>query len=133
LQSHTDPIDTALALDRRVGEHVQPFYADQATNDSSRLGMLRHTVFGDPPPNPATQEPDRVDFTRLRAAAMLGPVVFRAFFRMFGMLELPETVYRDPYVVERVNQVLTAHRSPPRAPQPTREDLLLALGNDRLG
>ena len=43
-----DPAAQALALDRLVGEHVLPFYEDQAAIDAARLAVMRHTIFGAP-------------------------------------------------------------------------------------
>ena len=46
-----DPCAQALAMDRAgLGEHVAPWFADQAVSDAARLAMLRHTVLGAPPP-----------------------------------------------------------------------------------
>jgi hypothetical protein len=106
---------------------VYPFYVDQAANDAGRLVALRHAVFGDPQPRPKRPQPNRVDFAQLRAAAAVDPVVFRALFRLLGMLNLPETVYRDAEVVSRVHLVLNAPGGLPPAPQPSRADLARAL------
>ena len=48
-----DPAAQALALDRLAGAHVVPFYHDQAVIDAARLAMMRHTIFGAPPPPPS--------------------------------------------------------------------------------
>ena len=45
-----DPAAQALALDHLAGAHVVPFYHDQAGIDAARLAMMRHTIFGAPPP-----------------------------------------------------------------------------------
>jgi 2-polyprenyl-6-methoxyphenol hydroxylase-like FAD-dependent oxidoreductase len=72
-----DPAAQALALDRLAGAHVVPFYQDQAAIDAARLAMMRHTIFGAPPPPPA-ETPGRVTYFQLRAAASYHPAAFRA-------------------------------------------------------
>jgi len=57
---------------------VYPMGADQAANDSARLAMLRHNFFDAPAPQPA-DNPERVGFAQLRAAALFDPTVLRAF------------------------------------------------------
>src|SRR5580700_8073757 len=84
-----DPATQALALDRLAGAHVVPFYQDQAAIDAARLAMLRHTIFGAPPPPPA-QTPGRVSYSQLRVAASYDPAAFRAFWKINGMICLPD-------------------------------------------
>jgi hypothetical protein len=127
LRQGAGPVTAAIEFDRLIQQNVQPFYRDQVANDAARLAALRQTVFGDPPLTPTPPSPDRVNFAQLRAAAMVDPVVLRAFFRLLGMLRLPETVYCDGEVVSRVHRVLDAPRGLLPAPQPSREDLLRAL------
>jgi hypothetical protein len=92
-----------------------------------RLAMLRHSVFGAPAPAlPA--RPDAVTFAELRAAMALDPEVFRAFWRVLGMLEFPESVYTDPAVVSRTRAALHGAANPPRVPQPDRTELDALLG-----
>jgi hypothetical protein len=90
-----DPVGQALALDRLVGAHVVPFYHDQAVIDAARLAMMRHTIFGAPPPRPS-QTPGRVTYSQLRAAASYDPTAFRAFWKINGMICPPGEVYTDP-------------------------------------
>jgi 2-polyprenyl-6-methoxyphenol hydroxylase-like FAD-dependent oxidoreductase len=120
-----DPYAQAVALDRGVTEHVEPFYTDQAAVDGERLAILRHTALGAPAPPPAPYLPDRVGMTELRAAAPHDPHAFRAYWTVMGMLALPETVYRDPDVVARVRRVTKA--GPPRPAQPMHDELTAAL------
>jgi hypothetical protein len=44
------------------------------------------------------------------------------------MLRRPDEVYRDPEVVARTRAAVDAHGSDPPMSQPSRADLLLALG-----
>lgn len=118
-----DPDAQALALDRLVGEHVAPWYGDQAATDAARLAVLRHAVLGAPPPAPSPA-PDRITFGELRQAGQLDAVAFRAIWRVMGMLGHPSDVYEDPALVARVRRTPT----PPRMAQPTRAELDAVLG-----
>ena len=121
-----DPIGLARALDRAAGEHVQPFFTDQAAIDAARLAELRHTLLGAPAPAPPDR-PERVSFAQLRSAAAFDPLVFRAFWQVFGMLRLPEEVYVDPAVVARTHLVLRERGGGPPIAQPSRAQLARAL------
>jgi hypothetical protein len=74
--------------------------------------------------------------TALRTAAMFDPGLFRAFWRLYGMLEKPNRVYTDPAVVACTRQTLRQLDASPAIPQPSREQLVAALTsqcNDRHG
>jgi hypothetical protein len=120
-----DPAAQALALDRLVGEHVLPFYQDQAAVDAARLAVMRHTIFGAPKPE-LPETPGRVSYPQLRVAASYDPAAFRAFWKINGMVCPPEQVYTDPDVVACTRETLRQHGGPPAA-QPTRTQLLAAL------
>jgi 2-polyprenyl-6-methoxyphenol hydroxylase-like FAD-dependent oxidoreductase len=121
-----DPTAQALTLDRLADTHVVPFYEDQAMIDAARLAMLRHAIFGAPPPPPAGT-PGRVTYSQLRAAASYDPAVFRALWKINGMTCLPDLVYTDPDVVARTHETLKRHSTVSPPAQPTREQLLTAL------
>jgi 2-polyprenyl-6-methoxyphenol hydroxylase-like FAD-dependent oxidoreductase len=121
-----DPAAQALALDRLVGAHVVPFYHDQAVIDAARLAMMRHAIFGAPPP-PSSQTPGRVTYSQLRVAASYDPIAFRAFWKINGMTCPPGEVYTDPNVVARTQETLRRHGTAPPVAQPTREQLLTAI------
>ena len=121
-----DPAAQALALDRLVGAHVAPFYHDQTVIDAARLAMMRHTIFGAPPPRPS-QTPGRVTYSQLRAAASWDPTAFRAFWTINGMICPPGEVYTDPDVIACTQETLRRHGTAPPVAQPTREQLLTAL------
>src|ERR1700751_1627110 len=80
-----DPAVQAIALDRLARAHVVPFYQDQAAIDAARLAMMRHPIFGEPPP-PSSGAPGRVTYSQLRVAASYDPTAFRAFWKINGML-----------------------------------------------
>jgi 2-polyprenyl-6-methoxyphenol hydroxylase-like FAD-dependent oxidoreductase len=117
----------ALALDRRVGEHVAPFYEEQAASDAARLAMLRHAIAGAPAPDPPPVAPDRVTYAQLRTAALVDPTAFRAFWKVMGMIGRPDAVYSDPQIVAATREALSQHGSGPALAQPTRAQLLAAL------
>jgi hypothetical protein len=121
-----DPAAQAVALDRLAESHIVPFYQDQAAIDAGRLAMLRHTIFGAPPPRPA-ETPGRVTYSQLRVAASYDPVAFRAFWKINGMIGLPGEVYTDPEVVACTHRTLRRHSAAPPIAQPTREEILTAL------
>jgi 2-polyprenyl-6-methoxyphenol hydroxylase-like FAD-dependent oxidoreductase len=114
------------ALDDLVTEHVKPFYLDQAANDGRRLAQLRHNLFGAPAPATAPGE-DRVTFAALSAAMPYDALVFRAFWRVLGMLAKPDEVYTDPRVVARAQDVLRRLDAAPTPTRPTRAELEAAL------
>jgi 2-polyprenyl-6-methoxyphenol hydroxylase-like FAD-dependent oxidoreductase len=121
-----DEMGLAQALDHFVTRHVEPFYLDQAANDGRRLAELRHTLFGAPAPGTTPLE-DRVTFAELRAAMPFDAIVFRAFWRVMGMLAKPDDVYTDPDVVTHTQDVLRSLDTAPAMTQPTRAELEAAL------
>jgi hypothetical protein len=130
LATHTgDGIALALALDDLVGAHVAPYYEDQVAIDSARLAMLRHAIFDATAPDSPPLLPDRVTYAQVRAAAPFDPIAFRAFWRVMGMMGLPGEVYTDPQVVAATHAVLKQRGSGPALAQPTRAQLLAALGS----
>ncbi|MFC5138619.1 NAD(P)/FAD-dependent oxidoreductase [Actinomycetospora rhizophila] len=120
-----DPEAAALAMDRAVVEHVRPWFADQAVSDAARLAALRHTVLGEPAPDPPPPRAERVSFTELRRAALVDPLAFRAVVRIMGMIGDAEKLYTDPEIVAATRAALA--RVPAAVPQPTRAELEGAL------
>lgn len=128
LDKHADdPRAQALAMDVAVGEHIAPFYADQAAIDADRLAAQRHAVLGAPPPAPSAVLADQVTYAELRSAAPWDPDAFRAYSRVMGALALPDDVYRDQALVARVREVIAERGSAPPMAQPSTEQLLTAL------
>ncbi len=118
--------DLAMALNERIENHVAPFYADQANIDATRLTEVRHRIFGSPAPH-TPETDDRVTYAQLRNAAPFDPTVFRAFWKVMGMVCLPDAVYTDPTIVARTRDVIRNRGGGPPITQPTREQLLAAL------
>jgi len=123
---HRHPGELAMALHERLESRIAPFYLDQAEIDAERLAHMRHTIFDAPAPE-ATDRADRVTYGQLRNAAPFDPTVFRAFWKVMGMVTLPETVYTDPAVVARTREVIRTRGGGPPIAQPSREQLLAAL------
>ena len=121
-----DPAAQALAMDRLVGEHVLPFYQDQAAVDAARLAIMRHTIYGAPEPQ-LPETPGRVSYPQLRGAASYDPAAFRAFWKINGMVCPPEQVYTDPGVVAATQKTLSHYGTAPPVTQPTRDQLNTAL------
>ena len=89
--------------------------------------MLRHAIFGAPPPVPPPEARDRVTYAQLRTAAASNPVAFRAFWKIHATISRPDEVYADPDVVAVTRAALgEPHRALPMA-QPSRDQLLAAL------
>jgi 2-polyprenyl-6-methoxyphenol hydroxylase-like FAD-dependent oxidoreductase len=124
---YDEPGALTMVLDDDVENHVAPFYADQATIDATRLAQVRYTISGGAPP-PTDDAERRVTYAQLRNAAPFDPTVFRAFWRVMGMVCPPDSVYTDPAIVERTHDVIRSRGSGPPITQPTREQLLTALG-----
>ncbi len=138
-QHADDCYEQALALDERIGEHVVPYYEEQAAVDSTRLATLRHSVLCEPAPHPLPSDSERISFTQLRVAASFDPVAFRSFWRLMFMLSKPDDVYRDPQVVACTQEALKAQGMDLLQPRghvdlrvapPDRQQLLTALGMD---
>lgn len=105
---------------------MAPFYHDQAVIDAARLAMMRHTIFGAPPPRPS-QTSGRVTYSQLRVAASWDPTAFRAFWTINGMVCPPDEVYTDADVIACTQETLRRHGTAPPLAQPAREQLLTAL------
>lgn len=125
---HTDDrYAQALAMDELVCQHVLPYYQDQAAIDGARLAMMEHRIFNGPQPTRASGAPDRVTYEQLRTAALFDPIAFRAFWKIMGMITLPDELYTDAEVVAHTKAALDQHGSGPFIGQPTREQLVAAL------
>ena len=123
-----DGAEQAIAMDERIGQHVAPYYREQAEVDAGRLSALRHAVQGVPAAPPPPPDRDRISFTQLRMAAAVDPAVFRAFWKLMFMLCQPDDVYLDPQIVARTQDALQ-RRGPlgPGLAQPTGQQLVAAL------
>jgi 2-polyprenyl-6-methoxyphenol hydroxylase-like FAD-dependent oxidoreductase len=122
-----DPSSLALAMDRRVADHVVPFYEDQAVTDAARLAILRHRIFDAPAPAPPPATAGRVTYPQLRTASRFDPTAFRAMWRVMGMIGQPDDVYTDPLVVERTQQAIREHGRGTSLEPPPSKELLAAL------
>ena len=119
----------ALAMDAFVGAEIAPFYEEQASVDGARMAMLRHTIFGAPGPDGVAAPTDRVTYGEVRTAAQFDATAFRALWRIHGMAQKPLDVYTDPVVVASTRTALAENRDRLSMQQPTRNELLAALGH----
>ncbi|WP_162601323.1 NAD(P)/FAD-dependent oxidoreductase [Occallatibacter savannae] len=127
LQHEPDLARQAFHFDNFVSTGIQPFFEDQAAIDAARLAALRSKIFDEPAPSPPAPRHDRVSFAELRSASAFDPILFRAFWRVFGMLAKPDDIYSDPAITERTRSVLAEQEPPSPFPQPSREQLAAAL------
>jgi len=118
-------------LEARASANLRPFFLDQARNDAARLGQLRSNVFG-APFTPMQRSETEVSFDELRAAMISDPQCVRPFWRVMGMLDLPQNVYADPEVVRRTRAALQTATKRPVMPQPTTAELEAALAGSAL-
>jgi 2-polyprenyl-6-methoxyphenol hydroxylase-like FAD-dependent oxidoreductase len=131
-----DPAAAAVALDRRCRHEVEPFWDSTASSDRAEAMPPQ---LGDP----------AAAWVRYAGAQLLGwyfangiapatradPAVFRAFFRMFTMLDGPATMLADPAVhlgalralVRGAAGQLVGRSVPPPFRGPTRHAAMRAL------
>jgi hypothetical protein len=113
-------------MDAFVGEHIAPFYEEQAAVDRGRMAMLRHNIFGAEAPDRLATS-GRVTYTEVRTAAQFDATAFRALWRIHGMVQKPLEVYSEPEVVARTREALARNRGRLAMAQPTRAELNSAL------
>ena len=119
-----DPADVALAFAEATRAEIEPWYGAALAQDRND--------------RQATEDDDDLDGPvgvgslmrhGLLPAARTDPVVFRAFLRLWNLLEPPDALMRDPQVVLRV-MAAWQHRSerdPGPRPGPDRGELLEQL------
>jgi hypothetical protein len=117
----------SLAMDAFVGEHIAPFYEEQAAVDSARMAALRHVVFGDTAHETPAASPDRVTYAEVRGAAQFDATAFRALWRIHAMAHKPSEIYSDPGVIACTREALVQNRGRPAFAQPTSRQLTIAL------
>ncbi len=126
-ESGEDWMAQSIAMNAFVGEHIAPFYEEQATVDGSRMAMLRYNIFGAAAPERVPCVSERVTYAEVRTAAQFDPTAFRALWRIHGMVQKPLEVYNDPEVVTCTREALTRNGNRLAMAQPTREVLEAAL------
>ena len=127
LDAHPTDLDAALAdLDRRARAGIEPFYRASVLADREAVrkaeGRAPRTLRG--------RLHARFIDDGLIIATRADPVVFRAFLRMFNMLETPEQAFGRPAVVLRsLRALLRGRRRNARyqlPPPPDREATIAA-------
>jgi hypothetical protein len=101
-----------------------PWYRATVATDRTRLAEMEAVRSGAEPPPPD----DVASAVRARfpVAAGRDPDLFRALMEIIGCLTLPTDVFARLGVPERVLELVTPDE-PPRAPGPTRAQLLKLL------
>ena len=133
-----DPVAAALAYEASMRREVHPWYRSAVAQDrqdrSARGLAVPDDGEGDLTGGTATAglDPDNVrSLLRdgLMPAVATDPVVFRAFLRMFNLLDSPDRLMRDPDLLTRVLTVWQDRENRPEpAPfGPDREGLLAVL------
>lgn len=126
LDAHPADLDAALAdLDRRARAEIEPFYRASVLADREAVrkaeGRAPRTLRG--------RLHARFIDDGLIIATRADPVVFRAFLRMFNMLETPEQAFGSPAVVLRSLRMLLRGRrrnAPYQLPPPPDRDATIA-------
>ena len=132
----------ALAMDNLTAARIQPFYAEQAAIDEVRLRHMRRVILAEAEPEavPSDTGPTTtgstttgpantgsIGYWQVRAAAPFDPVVFRAFWKVMGMIAVPGEAYADPEVIARTREVLGSKQAAPATDRPSRAQVLAAL------
>jgi 2-polyprenyl-6-methoxyphenol hydroxylase-like FAD-dependent oxidoreductase len=126
VRSHLDdPQEFAQAWDEATEAEFTPWYRATVATDRARLAEMEALRNGtEAPPADDLASAVRAMFP---AAAARDPDLFRALMEIVGCLTLPAEVFARPGVAERVLE-LAAPDEVPRAPGPTRAELLELLG-----
>jgi 2-polyprenyl-6-methoxyphenol hydroxylase-like FAD-dependent oxidoreductase len=125
VRSHLeDPRELALVWDAVTEGEFTPWYRATVATDRTRLAEMEAVRSGAEPPPPD----DVASAVRARfpVAAGRDPDLFRALMEIIGCLTVPTDVFARPGVPERVLELVTPDE-PPRAPGPTRAQLLKLL------
>jgi 2-polyprenyl-6-methoxyphenol hydroxylase-like FAD-dependent oxidoreductase len=117
----------ALAVDAFVGTDLEPWYQAAATQDPDMVAGWRRHAAGQPAADD-DGSPAAFFTYGLAPASRQDPEVFRAFLRVFNLLDQPSALMARPDIVERI---LAVYNDPDRRhvelAGPTRDELLAAL------
>ena len=124
LRAHPgDPVAQALALHEGTERELMPWYKASVAGDARN----RRIAHGEASPE------DEFFGTILKEvgpAMRKDPVLFRAFMRMFNLLEDPDSLMTNPELIGKVMEAYQdrENREPEPPLGPPREELLAALG-----
>ena len=119
----TDPVAIAQEWHDRTTATVEPWYRSTLSFDSSRLAEIDAQIAGEP----FEPGPEYGLTLAHQCAAGKDPELLRALLKVVNLLELPETVFAEPGVAERVMELGSGWRDEP-LPGPSREELLAMVG-----
>ena len=119
------PARLTEAFDAMTEAELTPWYRATLDVDLARQAEIEAIIDGRPVPPPAD---DAAAVARaLEVAMAYDPVAYRAFMDFVGVVKLPDEVFAQPGLVDRVMAI--AHTEPPlQVPGPTRQDLLNLVG-----
>jgi flavin-dependent dehydrogenase len=135
LVSHgRDRVALAHAMDAATTAELEPHYAMAVRQDADRTKLHEAANAGTEPDAAAVMTRDFI-LNGLIPATRTDPDVFRAFFRAFNMLDLPDALMADPKVLQGSLTADAQKDQRPAAPKlgPEREEFLnvLALAGSR--
>jgi 2-polyprenyl-6-methoxyphenol hydroxylase-like FAD-dependent oxidoreductase len=118
-----DPIEVARAWHEITRTTVEPWYRTTLAFDSSRLAEIDAQIAGEP----FDPDPEYGVTLALQCAAGKDPEMLRALLKIVSVLELPEQVFAEPGVVDRVMELGGGWRDE-ALPGPSRDELLALVG-----
>jgi flavin-dependent dehydrogenase len=118
------PAELSEAFGSATAATVEPWYQGTLSFDRHRLAEMEAIAEG------TTYDPGDPEYemsSALAQASLRDPDVFRAFFDIVGVLELPETVLARPGILEKVIELGADWRD--EAPIGPNRDELVAMAN----
>lgn len=123
-----DRVALAHAMDAAVRADLEPHYAMAVRQDADRMKLHGAMHDGTEPDAMAVATRDFI-LNGLIPATRVDPDVFRAFFRAFNMLDLPDALMANPKVLEGSMKAHAEKDQRPPAPKlgPERDEFLAVL------
>jgi 2-polyprenyl-6-methoxyphenol hydroxylase-like FAD-dependent oxidoreductase len=124
LREHEDPADRAAGYAAATERELRERFDFATALDAQRLRMWLGQ------PVDLSPDGDYALFSQLAAgaAATRDPDVFRVFLRRIGLLDSTAVLDDDPALHRRIEQVFTDMRAVPRPRQPSRDEMIAAVG-----
>jgi len=122
-----DPAELVTRWDEITHEQMRPYHDATRAVDQARAAELDAQRQG----RQVEPDPDDVGASFRRAIAASLPYdedVYRMFWKIFQIIDLPETMFADPDNFQKLIEAADG-REPPVAPGPTRAEFLASLSN----
>lgn len=125
-----DRVALAHAVDLAVRTELEPHYATAVRQDSDRI-KLHTATLERTEPDPAAAATRDFIINGLIPASRQDADVFRAFFRAFNMLDVPDALMANPKVLEASMKAHATKDERPPAPKlgPERDEFLAVMAN----